>query len=101
MVAERTGGLAVAPVVVLRTTRAVRQLVAADGRVLAEVADDRVRADVLAPPPGSATWREVEVELVEGDEALLDAVEQVLLAAGARPAATPSKLARALGERVC
>ncbi|MFH8343871.1 CHAD domain-containing protein [Streptomyces sp. NPDC018045] len=53
--------------------------------------------------PGRLTagirWREIEVELVgDGDPALLDAVDEVLVAAGVRPAASASKLARALAE---
>ncbi len=44
-------------------------------------------------------WREIEVELVgDGTPALLDAVEEVLAAAGVRPASSASKLARALEE---
>ncbi|GCD45824.1 CYTH and CHAD domain-containing protein [Streptomyces paromomycinus] len=44
-------------------------------------------------------WREIEVELVgNGTPALLDAVEEVLAAAGVRPASSASKLARALEE---
>ncbi|OKI04681.1 metal-binding protein [Streptomyces sp. CB02923] len=54
-------------------------------------------------PPGRVTvgvrWREIEVELVgEGTPGLLDAVEEVLAAAGVRPASSESKLARALAE---
>ncbi|MFD7661407.1 CHAD domain-containing protein [Streptomyces sp. NPDC059788] len=44
-------------------------------------------------------WREIEVELVgDGAPGLLDAVEEVLAAAGVRPASSASKLARALAE---
>jgi hypothetical protein len=42
----------------------------------------------------------VEVELVDGDEEVLRAVAERLLAAGARPAAAPSKLARVLAGRL-
>jgi CHAD domain-containing protein len=42
-------------------------------------------------------WREWEVELVEGDDALLDAVEACLLSVGAQRAASRSKIRRALG----
>jgi CHAD domain-containing protein len=44
-------------------------------------------------------WQEIEVELVDGDDAVLEAVEHRLFAAGARAAAGPSKVARALGDR--
>jgi CHAD domain-containing protein len=45
-------------------------------------------------------WQEVEVELVDGDAKLLKAVERKLLKAGAVPSSGPSKLARALGDRL-
>lgn len=56
--------------------------------------------------PGSATpevtsrWRELEVEQVGGARDLLAAVGEQLLAAGATPASSASKLARLLGDRV-
>ncbi|HEU4346719.1 MAG TPA: CHAD domain-containing protein, partial [Actinoplanes sp.] len=49
---------------------------------------------------GSQSWQEVEVELVDGDADLLKAVERELLNAGATRATGPSKLARALGDRL-
>ncbi|GAA1149769.1 CYTH and CHAD domain-containing protein [Kribbella jejuensis] len=86
------------PVVTLKTRRIVHRLLDADGGVLAEVADDQVTATVTGAEPES--WREWEVELVDGDRALLSAAGDVLMQAGARPASGPSKLARALGDRV-
>lgn len=95
-------GVPPAPVVDLRTRRLVTALQDGEGRVLAEVADDSVTATVPASAPGEAatvrSWREVEVELVDGEEQLLGAVEAALLAAGAQPSEFPSKLARALAE---
>lgn len=88
------------PVVRLRTSRQVLQLLDADARVLAEVADDAVTGDVLGDPLQTVVWREVEIELVDGDDALLDAVGERLEAAGAVRAARPSKLARTLGGRL-
>ncbi|MGI8612815.1 MAG: CHAD domain-containing protein, partial [Nocardioidaceae bacterium] len=90
----------------VRTTRRLQHLLSADGTVLAEVSDDSVSATVLLPTDGASggdavqVWREIEVELVRGDEETLAAVEARLKAAGARPAATSSKLRRALGDRV-
>nr|WP_243850474.1 CYTH and CHAD domain-containing protein [Modestobacter marinus] len=88
----------------LRTRRVVRELVDADGRVLAEVADDHVTGTALPAAPGEAavvtTWREVEVELVDGDEQLLADVAGLLVAAGARPASSPAKLTRVLAHRL-
>ncbi|MFF1817371.1 CHAD domain-containing protein [Kribbella sp. NPDC058245] len=86
------------PVVTLQTRRVVHRLLDANGDVLAELADDHVTATTGDGEPGS--WREWEVELVGGDRDLLEAADGVLRSAGAKPAAGPSKLARALGDRV-
>jgi len=86
------------PVVTLQTQRVVHKLLGEDGQVLAEVADDRVTATVEGAEPDS--WREWEVELVDGEPDLLEAAGELLLSAGAAPASGPSKLARALGDRV-
>jgi CHAD domain-containing protein len=84
------------PVVRLRTTRRETPLLDGAGRMLAHVAEDEVEAERIGA--GRQCWREVEVELADGDPELLDAVERVLVEAGARPAALPSKLVRALGD---
>ena len=84
----------------LRTRRLVVVLRDADGRPLAEIADDEVSATRLSGPDGTAevrSWREVEVELVQGDRDLLARVGEHLVAAGAERTARASKLARALG----
>ncbi|MGW0473288.1 CYTH and CHAD domain-containing protein [Streptomyces coeruleorubidus] len=87
------------PVVRLRSDRDVRHLVDADGRLLAEVSVDAVRADRLTAGGGEAQWTEIEVELAdEGDPAFLDKVEKRLRKAGIRPSASASKLARAMAE---
>ncbi len=67
------------------------------GRTLALIAQDQVRAE---SGNDRSAWQEIEVELVDGDERVLDAVEKVLLKAGAKPAAGPSKVARALSGRL-
>ncbi|MEU4390373.1 CYTH and CHAD domain-containing protein [Kribbella sp. NPDC023855] len=85
------------PVVTLKTRRIVHRLLDADGEVLAEVSDDHVTSTVDG---AEESWREWEIELVNGSPDLLEAAEPVLRAAGAKPAAGPSKLARALGDRV-
>lgn len=53
-----------------------------------------------APPEVTSRWRELEVEQVGGARDLLAAVGEQLLAAGATPASSASKLARLLGDRV-
>ncbi|WP_329276888.1 CYTH and CHAD domain-containing protein [Streptomyces sp. NBC_01451] len=87
------------PVVRLRSTRDLRDLVDSDGRQLAEVSVDSVRADRLFGGRGTAQWTEIEVELADGgNPAILDKVEKRLRKAGVRPSKSTSKLARALAE---
>ncbi|MEU4624177.1 CYTH and CHAD domain-containing protein [Actinoplanes sp. NPDC023801] len=85
------------PVARLRTHRVETPLRDADGRTLALVAQDQVRAESQGE---ESTWQEIEVELVDGDTAVLDEVERRLFEAGARPAEGPSKVARALAGRL-
>ena len=99
-----TRGRPLVPVVRLTTRRTATTLRDATGRPLVELAADDVTASVLGPSDGNgdhvSTWHELEAELVEGDLPLLTEVEARLLAAGARLSAAPSKLARALGDRL-
>jgi hypothetical protein len=105
-VAEVTGGQPLHPIATLNTERTVVTLRRDDGRVAAEVADDQVTARRLPPggepAPGGPSpgqelrWREIEVEVPNADPPLQRAAADVLLAAGARPAAHGSKLARVL-----
>lgn len=103
LVRARTRGAALHPVARIRTRRTTHDLLDAEGAVLAQLADDDVNAERLGAggdPVAPLAWREVEVELVAGDKHLLSAVRRKLRASGARPAATPSKLAHVLGERL-
>ncbi|MFF0199473.1 CHAD domain-containing protein [Streptomyces sp. NPDC005017] len=87
------------PVVRLRSDRDVRELTDAEGRLLAEVSVDAVRAERLTVGGGEAQWTEIEVELADGgDPVFLDEVEKRLRKAGVRPSSSASKLARALAE---
>jgi inorganic triphosphatase YgiF len=98
-VAEVTGGLPLAPIVSLDTERTVVTLTGHDGREVAEVADDVVTARRFTDGTRAGKprrWREIEVEVTEEDPELQRAAADLLLAAGARPASYPSKLARAL-----
>jgi inorganic triphosphatase YgiF len=86
-------------VAVLETSRKVRNLVSADGQILAEVADDTVTGQIPSlsdSPAEPVTWREIEVELVSGGPQILDAARSRLAAAGARPSSSASKLGRLL-----
>ena len=87
----------------LHTERLVVTLVR-DGRPLAEIADDLVSATDVRTGI-LRVWREWECELLDGapeqeEERLgiLDRIEGMLLSAGARPASSVSKLARATGR---
>ena len=87
------------PIATLHTTRIERRLLDADGNALAAIADDTVRGQRLTGGAvEESTWREVEVELLDGDRAVLDDVSGRLRAAGLTPSRSSSKLARVLGD---
>ncbi|MGH9269664.1 MAG: CHAD domain-containing protein [Ilumatobacteraceae bacterium] len=98
LVRSRTRRRGLVPIATVRTDRTVYPLLAADGTWLAEVADDRtVGTDIVHDR--TAMWREVEVELGDGDRALLAVVAQRLTDAGATPSSWSSKLGRTLDAR--
>ena len=91
----------VTPLMRLDTTRQVHRLIGDGGVLLAWLVDDQVTASPLRDEAGPTSWREWEVELGEaGGNELWDALEGLVLAAGAVRSATGSKLAHALGERL-
>jgi CHAD domain-containing protein len=99
LVRSRVRDAELLPVVRLRSDRDIRELVDAEGRLLAEVSVDAVHAERLGGAGGTAQWTEMEVELADGgDPAFLDKVDKRLRKAGVRPSASASKLARALAE---
>ena len=83
-------------VAVLRTRRVRHRIVAPDGATLFELADDHVRATAFGDAAVLTRWREIEVEVADGEDAGLAKLGKQLTRAGARPSAHPSKLARAL-----
>jgi CHAD domain-containing protein len=87
------------PSVRMTTQRTEWPLLAEDGTVLALVADDDVATEVIADPAAAQRWRELEVELVDGDRALLRAVDKRLRKAGAARSADLAKIVRALDGR--
>jgi inorganic triphosphatase YgiF len=102
LVAEWTQGEPLRPIARLETMRTVRRLLDQAGQVLAEVADDQVTGSRPVHPDAAdwhktATWRELEVELVSGTRDLLATAGKRLKAAGALPSASASKLSRLLG----
>lgn len=89
------------PAAVLTTVRIETDLLRADGGlsddVLAQLCDDTVGAQ-----PCALTWRELEVELVADHadgQGLLTAIVEAFADQGVTVSDSPSKLARALGDR--
>lgn len=82
---------------VVRTNRRVQRLNGSDGVTLLEAADDTVSATALGEAVTLSAWREIELELGSGTEALLAKAGRRLLKAGARQSKDASKLGRALG----
>lgn len=103
MVWAATLGATLRPVAEIVTDRTVRRLVDVTGHVLAEIADDRVAARRLHTAEGrgdaagaATSWREIEVELADGDEELLAALDARLRERGLQEAPAASKLAHVL-----
>ncbi|MEU9891612.1 CYTH and CHAD domain-containing protein [Sphaerisporangium sp. NPDC051011] len=100
LVMAQTRGEKLVQVAELETLRKVTSLCGADGTRLVEIADDHVKGTVFGEDQHVERWREVEAELIDGDEGVLKKVGKRLRKAGATPAGTESKLARLLGDRV-
>ncbi|MCS0638099.1 CYTH and CHAD domain-containing protein [Streptomyces sp. LP05-1] len=105
LVRARTRGAPLVPVVRLLSSRDLRRLSGRKGGPRAELSTDTVVAERLTggrrtgKGRPTAEWTEIEVELArDADPALLGALDKRLREAGLRPAAAPSKLARALTE---
>lgn len=82
----------------ITTERTVSLLFGADDSPIAEFCDDQVTAAALRPDSEPLTWREWELELIEGvgSTDVLDRLSNRLFDAGAVPAGHGSKLARVL-----
>jgi len=89
-----------APVARVNTHRREYTLLDEDSTALATVCDDAVEAERLDGQGDVLGWREWEVELVDGDQGVLEAIEARLLDVGAIKASADSKLGRVLGEAV-
>lgn len=103
VVRDELGDGRLIPVARVTNRRDTTVLTDAAGFELAELCDDHVGSENLLTGATDG-WREWEVELLSGAPdsrerrtALLDGIEEQLLAAGARPSASSSKLQRALG----
>lgn len=87
-------------VATVTTRRTVHHLLAADGQVMAEMADDTVTAERAAEdgdPVEPLQWRELEIELVDGARSVLDELDAAVRAGGIAPAPAASKVGRLLG----
>jgi CHAD domain-containing protein/CYTH domain-containing protein len=96
LVRAHVRGAPLEAVATLVNRRTVHQLLGADGGLLAELSDDSVTGERHDRPTAPVVWRELEVELVDGDRELLAAVDAAVRSGGIRPASGPSKLARVL-----
>ncbi|MBB1483858.1 CYTH and CHAD domain-containing protein [Tessaracoccus sp. MC1865] len=84
---------ALVPLSFLATHRTETELLGPEGAVLAGLSDDRVSA-----LPSGLSMREVEVELLDGDEELLAAVEERFAEHGVQRSSSPSKVVWSLGS---
>jgi CHAD domain-containing protein len=100
LVLAYTRGEPLRPVAHISTVRRSQTLLGPDGRSLAEVAADDVTSESLGQTTTITSWQEAEVELTGGGMDLLKAADRLLRRSGLRPASTPSKLARALADRL-
>nr|WP_272917561.1 CYTH and CHAD domain-containing protein [Nocardioides flavescens] len=99
LVAGWARGVAVAPVARIRTRRTLTRLVAADGTVLAELADDLVEGHATDSGAQPTYWREWELELVDGSPKLLDRAEALFAEHGIERSAVQRKIEIVLGAR--
>ena len=105
MVESRLHDRDLGPVAEIRTHRSAHDLRAHDGRVLAELADDRVEARALGdgPDPGDGrplAWRAWGLAVVDDDAALLDAAGDAFARVGAHPSTVSRGCAGALADRL-
>ncbi len=93
-------GRTLRPVASVKTRRTVRRLVGQNDTTLALFCDDEVQSERLGSSPLSQSWREWELELVDGHPTLLVAADSLFAAVGVPRSDSPSKLTHALGEAV-
>ncbi|MEV7429387.1 CYTH and CHAD domain-containing protein [Nocardioides sp. NPDC092400] len=98
LVTAWTQGEPLSPVATVATRRTSRLLLAEDGTVLAELADDEVTGTPVGGAPVS--WREWELELVEGEPDLLAAADELFEGLGVEPRPLARKIAVTLGDRL-
>ncbi len=100
LVTATTRGAELVPIARLRNTRTAYRLRDDSGRVLVELADDSVIAQRLHEDAVPTSWREIEIEVIDGELEHLSPLADVLTEAGALPSGSGSKLAKAIGTSV-
>ena len=97
---------ALEPIAQVDNNRTELVLANAQGKAVAEFCDDHVTAFSFLPGGGQQSWREWEVELAgdlpgtkDGSRFIREATS-LLIGAGARVSASPSKLKTALGDSI-
>lgn len=97
---------ALEPIAQVDNNRTELVLADAQGKAVAEFCDDHVTAFSFLPSGGQQSWREWEVELAgdlpgtkDGSRFIREATS-LLIGAGARVSASPSKLKTALGDSI-
>lgn len=91
-------GQTLRPVARIQIHRDVHVIHGVDGSASAELVVDTVTGTRMGATAEVSHWREIEVELKQGDEALLRRATKWLRKAGVGPSSYSSKLARALGD---
>jgi CHAD domain-containing protein len=89
-------GATLTPLATLTTAREIHRLLDESGSPQAEIVVDEVTAMSVREVGVTRHWREVEVELVEGDERLLSKAARWLTKQGAVRSSSSSKLAHAV-----
>ncbi|MQY27336.1 CYTH and CHAD domain-containing protein [Nocardia aurantia] len=87
------------PIARIHTMRRRHRVLDADGQLIVEVDDDVVDTTSADRPARAIGWREIEIELGPHTDRVPASFGARLAAAGAHPAAYPSKLSRALPAR--
>jgi CHAD domain-containing protein len=87
------------PVARALTRRILHRLRGSGDEVLADMLDDHLRSEQLGSPPGGSRWREWSIELVEGNQDLLDACDALCAGSGAQGGSRGSALLSELTGR--
>ncbi|AUI52762.1 CYTH and CHAD domain-containing protein [Arthrobacter crystallopoietes] len=87
------------PVARVLTRRVLHRLYGSGDKVLADMLDDHLRSEQLPSKTGGSVWREWAIELVEGNQDLLDACDALCAGSGAQRGSRGSTLRSELAGR--